>query len=86
LSFNGPVETIPVIYLIAANRVLTRVVPLGRLLLPDKNATLITLAADSVVSVPFHMDEVNADWGLSGAAEDLQLFFSWAASMRIYKQ
>jgi magnesium transporter len=56
-NFSGPLETIHSIYLIAANLVLTGVVPLGRLLVADRNASLNSLVIDSVISVPFHADE-----------------------------
>jgi magnesium transporter len=56
-NFSGPIETIHSIYLIAPNLVLTRVVPLARLLVSDRNAALSSLVADAVISVPFHADE-----------------------------
>jgi magnesium transporter len=56
-NFSGPLETIHSIYLIAANLVLTGVVPLGHLLVADRNATLDSLVAEAVISVPFHADE-----------------------------
>ncbi len=56
-SFSGPLETIHSIYLIATNLMLTGVVPLGRLLVADRNAHLDSLVADPVISVPFHADE-----------------------------
>jgi magnesium transporter len=56
-NFSGPLETIHSIYLIATNLILTGVVPLGRLLVSDRNASLDSLVTDSVISVPFHADE-----------------------------
>ena len=56
-NFSGPLETIHSVYLIATNLVLTRVVPLARLLVADRNAPLGSLVADPVISVPFHADE-----------------------------
>jgi magnesium transporter len=56
-NFSGPLETIHSIFLIAANLVLTGVVPLAHLLIADKNAQLNSLATDPPISVPFHADE-----------------------------
>ncbi len=56
-NFSGPLETIHSVYLVANNLVLTRVVPLGRLLVADRNAPLSSLSTDPVISVPFHADE-----------------------------
>jgi magnesium transporter len=56
-NFSGSIETIHSIYLIAENMVLAGVVPLGRLLIADRNAPLNSLVADSLISVPFHADE-----------------------------
>jgi magnesium transporter len=56
-NFSGPLETIHSIYLIANNLVLTRVVPLARLLVADRNACLNSLSSEPVISVPFHADE-----------------------------
>ncbi len=56
-NFRGPLETIHSIYLVAANLVLIRVVPLGCLLVAEKGALLSSLSTDSVISVPFHADE-----------------------------
>ncbi len=56
-NFSGPLETIHSVYLVASNLVLTRVVPLGRLLVADRNAALSSLSTDPVISVPFHADE-----------------------------
>jgi magnesium transporter len=56
-NFSGPLETIQSIYLIAANLVLTGVVPLARLLVSEKNTCLQALVTEAVISVPFHADE-----------------------------
>jgi magnesium transporter len=56
-NFSGPLESIHCVYMIADNRVLTRVVPLARLLLADRNALLSSLVDEPVISVPFHADE-----------------------------
>jgi len=56
-NFSGPLETIHSVYLVASNLVLAKVVPLGRLLVADRNAPLSSLSTDPVISVPFHADE-----------------------------
>ena len=56
-NFTGPLESIHSIYLISTGLVLTRVVPLARLLVADRDAPLNSLVADPVISVPFHADE-----------------------------
>jgi magnesium transporter len=56
-NFSGPLESVHSIYLIADNLVLTKVVPLARLLVASGNAILNTLSVDPVISVPFHADE-----------------------------
>ncbi len=56
-NFSGPLESIHSIYLIAENLVLTKVVPLARLLVADRNAPLSSLVDEPVISVPFHADE-----------------------------
>lgn len=56
-NYSGPLESIHSIYLIDTNLVLTRVVPLARLLVADKDSVLGTLVSDPVLSAPFHADE-----------------------------
>jgi magnesium transporter len=56
-NFSGPLDTVHSIYLIADNLTLTRVVPLGHLLVADKNAPLNSLITDPVLSVSCHADE-----------------------------
>jgi magnesium transporter len=56
-NFSGALETIHSIYLIADKLVLTRVVPLARLMVADKNDLLNSLSTEPVISVPFHADE-----------------------------
>ena len=56
-NFSGELEAIHSIYLIKSEMVLSGVVPLGRLLVADRNAPLSSLAADAVISVPFHADK-----------------------------
>jgi len=56
-NFSGPLEAVHSVYLIAADLVLTRVVPLALLLVADRNAPLSALVSDPVISVPFHADE-----------------------------
>jgi magnesium transporter len=55
-NFSGQIENIHSVFLIAANLVLTRVVPLGLLLVADRDATVGFLTVDQVISVPFHAD------------------------------
>lgn len=56
-TFTGTLESIHFVYLITENRVLTKVVPLARLLIADRNTPLYSLVDDPVISVPFHADE-----------------------------
>ncbi len=56
-NFSGPIETIHSVFLTAANLTLTGVVPVARLLVADKDTALQELAADPILSVPFHADE-----------------------------
>jgi len=55
-NFDGEMESIHSIYLVAADMKLTRVVPLALLLIADKEAPLGSLVTDPVISVPFHAD------------------------------
>jgi len=56
-NFNGPLETIHAVYLISQNLALTGIVPLARLLVSDRNATLNSLVADPAISAPFYADD-----------------------------
>ncbi len=56
-NFTGTLETIHAVYLVDQSLVLTKVVPLARLLISDKDAPLNTLVSDPVISVPFHADK-----------------------------
>jgi magnesium transporter len=56
-NFSGPLESIHSVYLISNSLVLSGVVPLARLLVADRNATLGSLVTDPVISVPFHADK-----------------------------
>jgi magnesium transporter len=56
-NFSGPLETIHSVHLIAANLALTGVVPLARLLVAPRDASLSSLVSDPVISVPFHADK-----------------------------
>jgi magnesium transporter len=56
-NFSGPLETISSIFTIAPDLALTGVLPLGRLLVSDRNESLESLITDSVILVPFHADE-----------------------------
>jgi sporulation protein YlmC with PRC-barrel domain/CBS domain-containing protein len=56
-NFEGPIESVHVIYLIDARPVLTGVVPFGRLLLAEADTPLKELSADPMISVQAHADE-----------------------------
>lgn len=56
-NFSGSLETIHSIFTIATDLALTGVLPLGRLLVADRDASLTSLNTDAVLSVPFHADE-----------------------------
>lgn len=56
-NFTGQLETVHSVYLIGNDLVLTGVVPLARLLVSDRNASLKDFAEDPVIFVPFHADE-----------------------------
>ena len=55
--FSGSLETVHAVYLLGANMTLTGVVPLPRLLMADRSTPLFELAAETIISVPFHADE-----------------------------
>jgi len=56
-SFEGPLESIHMIYLVDTEAVLTGAVPLARILLAESSTPLKGLSEEPVVSVPVHMDE-----------------------------
>jgi magnesium transporter len=56
-NFSGPLETVSSVFIIAQDLSLTGVLPLGHLLISDRNTSLESLITDSVLSVPFHADE-----------------------------
>jgi flagellar motility protein MotE (MotC chaperone)/sporulation protein YlmC with PRC-barrel domain len=56
-NFTGPLESIHAVYLISNSLVLTRVVPVARLLVADRNDILGSLVTEPVISVPFHADK-----------------------------
>jgi sporulation protein YlmC with PRC-barrel domain len=56
-NFSGSIDAVHSMYLIASDLTLTRVVPLARLLTADRSSYLRDLAAEPVISVPFHADE-----------------------------
>jgi magnesium transporter len=56
-SFSGSLETISSVFTIAHNLALTGALPLGRLLVSDRNESLESLITDSVIFAPFHADE-----------------------------
>ena len=53
-SFEGPLESIHVIYIVDNDAVLTGAVPIGRILLSQASLPLKELAMDPLVSVPSH--------------------------------
>ncbi len=55
-NFSGELDSIHSVYLVSAEMVLTRVVPLAHLLVSDRNATLGSLVSEPAISVPFHAD------------------------------
>jgi CBS domain-containing protein/sporulation protein YlmC with PRC-barrel domain len=58
-NFEGPVESIHMIYLVDNDAVLTGAVPVGRILLSSATTPLRDLATDSVISVPSHASAVS---------------------------
>ncbi len=56
-NFEGPLELVHVIYLVNADRILTGVVPLARILLGSADTPLRELSAESVISVLSHAGE-----------------------------
>jgi magnesium transporter len=56
-KFGGELETVHSIYLITTHMVLAGVVPLARLLISDKHATMSSMVTDPPISVPFHADK-----------------------------
>jgi len=56
-TFEGSLELVHMVYLIDAQAVLTGAVPLARIVLAESGAPLKGLAADPLISVPFHADE-----------------------------
>ena len=53
-SFEGPIESIHVIYLVDNAAVLTAAVPVGRILLSEASTPLKELGTDSPISIPSH--------------------------------
>lgn len=56
-NFEGPLESIHVIYLVNSAAVLTGAVPLARILLAESSTPLKELSEESVVSLPSHADD-----------------------------
>jgi len=56
-NFEGPLESIHVIYLVNAQARLTGAVPLARILLAESSTPLKELSMEPVISVPAHADE-----------------------------
>jgi Mg/Co/Ni transporter MgtE len=55
--FEGPLESIHVIYLINADLVLTGAVPLARILLAEANTPLSELVSDPLISIDSNADD-----------------------------
>jgi magnesium transporter len=55
--FEGPIESIHVVYLINDDRILTGAVPLARIVLADASTPLKDLSSDPVISVEATADE-----------------------------
>jgi len=53
-SFEGPIESIQMVYLVDAAAVLSGAVPVSRLLLSQSNTPLKELSTDELISVPSH--------------------------------
>ena len=56
-KFGGELESVHSVYLTTSHMVLAGAVPLGRLLISDKNALMNSLVTDPAISVPFHADK-----------------------------
>jgi Mg/Co/Ni transporter MgtE len=54
-SFEGPVESIHVIYLVDDHEALSGAVPVGRILLSESSTLLKELAMDPLISAPSHL-------------------------------
>ncbi len=55
--YTGSPESVHAVYLVDADEMLTGVVPLARILVTDRDASLKDIATPAVISVPFHADE-----------------------------
>jgi magnesium transporter len=56
-NFEGPVESIHLVYLVNSEAVLTGAVPLARILLAESTTPLKELAAETLISLPVHADQ-----------------------------
>jgi Mg/Co/Ni transporter MgtE len=56
-NFEGPIESIHVVYLVNSQAVLTGAVPLARILLAEATTPLQELASEILISLPFHADQ-----------------------------
>ncbi len=56
-NFEGPLESVHVVYLVSSNALLTGAVPLARILLAEASAPLKDLSVDSVIAVQAHADQ-----------------------------
>jgi Mg/Co/Ni transporter MgtE len=55
--FEGPVETVNVVYIVDSHAVLVGAAPLGRILLAEPSTPLKVLSVGPVISVQAHADE-----------------------------
>jgi magnesium transporter len=56
-NFEGPIESIHVVYLVDSQAVLTGAVPLARIVLAEAATPLKELASETLISLPFHADQ-----------------------------
>jgi CBS domain-containing protein len=56
-NFEGPLETVHMVFVVDNQAKLTGAIPLARILLADSSTPLKVLSADSVISVPSHTDQ-----------------------------
>jgi len=56
-NFEGPLESIHVVYLVGSTAVLTGAVPLARIVLAESATPLKELVAEQLISLPFHADQ-----------------------------
>ncbi len=56
-SFEGSIESVHAVYTVRGEEALAGTIPLGKILVSDRNAVLSQLASETLTSVPFHADE-----------------------------